>query len=309
MNSSISKNKLILSYTLAFILIFVMVAASMILKDPEIIFPEIAAMAIAMWVYREPGWIRQPSKIVIAPTVTAVIGFLMNQLPVDYIGKAILTLVLMMLFLRIIQSNLSPSLATGLLPIVVNAEHWSFIISVVAFSLIIFLGVLLFKLNKGLEKRVEIQYKDMVVFLVIHSLWIGLCWLFKYPQFALIPPIAVVAYESLQKPMYKGKMAVKQVAVLTTSAAVGSLLYSTVDSWILILLLNIVMMLLLLQIVGMRLPAVYAFPLLPFVFPSHVVPFLPVGSLIGSVFFFGSVWVYKNLKMKQNKRADNKVTV
>lgn len=309
MNSPVTKNALIASYILAFILIFAMVAISMMLKDPEVILPEIAAMAIAMWVYREPGWIRQPSKIVIAPTVTAVIGFLINQLPINYTIKAILTLVLMMLFLRIIQSNLAASLATGLLPIVINAEHWSFIISVIAFSFVILLGVLVFNLNKGLEKKVKIDYKYMSVFLVIHFIWIVLCWLLGYPQFSVIPPIVVVAYESLQKPMYMEKMAFKQIVVLTISVTVGTLLYFAIDSWILVLLFDMLMMLLLLRIFGMRLPAVYAFPLLPFVFPADVVPNLPLGTLVGSVFFFGTVLAYKKLEMKQSKRLGNEVTM
>ncbi|TQK53933.1 hypothetical protein FB479_108148 [Brevibacillus sp. AG162] len=66
MNSVISKNETILSYIIAIALILLMVAASVILDDPEVILPEIAAMAIGIWVYREPGWIRQPSKIFVA---------------------------------------------------------------------------------------------------------------------------------------------------------------------------------------------------------------------------------------------------
>lgn len=305
MNSPTSKNIAVIPYVLAFSLIFAMVTASMLFKDPEVILPEIAAMAIAMWVYKEPGWIRQPSKIFFAPTFTSVIGFVINQLPVTYVGKIILALVFMVIFLRIIQSNLAPSLATGLLPIVVNAEHWSFIVSAMIFSFIIFLGVLLFNLNKGLEKKIMIQSKYMVVFLVIHAIWISLCWLFDYPQFAAIPPIAVVVYESLQKPMYGEKMALKQVVVLTISVTIGTLLYYALDSWILILLLDMLFMLLLLRIAGMRLPAVYAFPLLPFVFPVHVVPMLPAGSLVSAVFFFGLVLAYKKFEMKQNIKTKN----
>ena len=87
------------------------------------------------------------------------------------------------------------------------------------------LGVLLFKLNNGLERKVKIQYKYMVVFLLLNFVWISLCWITGYEQLAVIPPILVVVYESLQKPMYNEKMAFKQILVLTTSATVGTLLY------------------------------------------------------------------------------------
>ncbi|MCG5254641.1 hypothetical protein, partial [Brevibacillus agri] len=215
-----------------------------------------------------------------------------------HIGKVSLTLILMMLFLRIIQSNLGPSIATGLLPVVTNANEWSFIISVFIFTFILMLGVLVFGLNRGLEKKVMIQYKYMLVFLVLIFMWIGVCWLVGY-QLAVIPPILVVVYESLQKPMYNGKMAFKQGLVLTISATVGTLLYFAIDSWILVTLLDMILMLILLRIVGIRIPAVYAFPLLPFVFPDEIVVMLPLGSLITCVFLFVSALMYKKIEMKR----------
>ncbi|MGE6718316.1 hypothetical protein ACQKGD_13200 [Peribacillus frigoritolerans] len=299
MDVAISKKETIISYIIAIIFIIVMITAAVMLKDHEIILPEVAAMAIAMWVYREAGWIRQPSKIFIAPSVTAAIGFAVNQLDITYLAKVSLTLALILLFLRIIQSNLAPSIATGLLPLVMNANEWSFIISVFTLTFILMLGVLAFGLNRGLEKKVKIQYKYMLVFLVLNFVWIGLCWVAGYPKLAVIPPILVVVYEVLQKPMYNGKMAFKQGLVLTISATVGTLLYFAIDSWILVTLLDMVLMLLLLRIVGIRLPAVYAFPLLPFVFPDDIAAMLPIGSLIASVFMFGSVLTYKKIEMKR----------
>lgn len=47
-----------LPYVIAIAFILLMVGLSIQLQHSEIILPEVAAMAIAMWVYREPGWIR-----------------------------------------------------------------------------------------------------------------------------------------------------------------------------------------------------------------------------------------------------------
>lgn len=124
MNTAISKKNTVISYVIAFVLILLMVTAAVLLEDREVILPEIAAMAIAMWVYREAGWVRQPSKIFLAPFITAAIGFAVNLLPIAYVGKVIITMLLSMLFLRIIQSNLAPSIATGLLPLVLDANEW-----------------------------------------------------------------------------------------------------------------------------------------------------------------------------------------
>lgn len=299
MNRSISKKEMMISYFIAITLIMVMVTSSLILKDREIILPEIAAMAIAMWAYREPGWIRQPSTIFLAPSITAILGFAVNHLTIGYLEKVIITLVLIMLFFRLFKSSLAPAIATGLLPLVMNANEWTFIISVIVLTLILMLGVLLFGLHKGLDQKVKTEYKYMLVFLVLNLLWIGLCWLFGYPRLAVIPPILVVVYETLQKPMYNEKMAFKQGLVLTISATVGTLLYLAIDSWILVTLLDMVLMIVLLRLVGIRMPAVFAFPLLPFVFPEEIVSVLPLGTLAASIFLFGSVLAYKKFEMKQ----------
>jgi len=144
MNAVISKKETIISYTIAILFILAMVIAGVLLNDPEVILPEIAAMAIALWAYREPGWLRQPEKIFIAPSITAVI-----------------------------------------------------------------------------------------------------------------------------------------------------------DSWIVVTLFNMILMLILLKIVGVRIPAAYAFPLLPLVFPDEMIKMLPVGSFIAGVFLFGAVLLYKKWEMKQ----------
>lgn len=300
---AVSKNVTVISYVIAITFIIAMITASVILDNHQIILPELAAMAIAMWVYREAGWIRQPSKILFAPSLTAVIGFMVNLLPIFYVGKVGIALLLLILLLRLIRSNLAPSIATGLLPVVIDVDGWSFIISTFILTFILMLGVFIFRLNNGLEKEVKIQYKYMVVFLVLNFVWIGLTWAVGYPELATIPPILVVVYESLQKPMYNGKVAFKQSLVLTISATLGTLLYFALDSWVLVTLIDMILMYILLRIVDVRIPAVYAFPLLPFILSDKIVVMLPLGSLITCLFLFGSVLAYKKFEMKRSGKV------
>ena len=96
-------------------------------------------------------------------------------------------------------------------------------------------------------------------------------------------------------------MAFKQILVLTISATVGTLLYFSIDSWVIVTLFNMILMLMLLKIVGVRIPARYAFPLLPLVFPDEMIKMLPVGSFIAGVFLFGAVLLYKKWEMKQKE--------
>lgn len=161
-------------------------------------------MAIALWAYRESGWLRQPEKS--CCTVNNSFDWFCSESDgFSLYRKSWRNTCINDAVLRVIQSNLAPSIATGLLPLVTNATEWSFVISVFALTFILMIGVLIFKLNNGIKRKVHIQYKYMTVFLILNFVWISLCWITGYEQLAVIPPILVVVYESLQKPMYNEK--------------------------------------------------------------------------------------------------------
>ncbi|GAB1532301.1 hypothetical protein YSY22_37240 [Brevibacillus formosus] len=61
----------------------------------------------------------------------------------------------------------------------------------------------------------KIPYQYMLVFLIVTFVWIGLCWSAVTHSEQLIPPILVVVYESLHKPMFNKKMVFKLGLVLT----------------------------------------------------------------------------------------------
>ncbi len=84
------------SYVLAYVFIFVMVVVAYIQQDHEIILPEIAAMAVGLWVYRDKQWLNQPDKIFILPSLTAILGFAINFMPITYLFKLVLVLIVML---------------------------------------------------------------------------------------------------------------------------------------------------------------------------------------------------------------------
>ena len=299
--------KSILSYAAAFGFILLMVLAAIIFKDAEIILPEIAAMAVALWVWREKSWLRQPEKIFIMPSLTAILGFAVNLLEISYIAKIIIVLVLMLTVMRVMQSNLAPALATGLLPIVTNATHFTFLMAIFATTFVLMLGVYLFKLNEGVPRHAPVKYKYMLVYLALHLAWIIIVVFAGYPQMAIIPPVTVVVYESLQMPMYMRKMALKQIAVLTLSAVIGTVLFMMLDNWLLIVALDMALIYGVLRLFQARIPAAYAFPLLPFVFPAQFVPQLPYAAALVSVFFFSLVLAYKTYEKQQIMKLQNVV--
>ena len=62
-------------YIAAFVFILAMVGAAVYFNDPEIILPEMAAMAVALWVWQEKSWMQRTEMIFMLPSVSALLGF------------------------------------------------------------------------------------------------------------------------------------------------------------------------------------------------------------------------------------------
>ena len=124
-----------------------MIATAILFKDKEIILPEIAALSVGIITFRENKWIQRPIHIFLLPSITAILGFGINFLPIILSLKLVLVLIGMLVFLRIFKSQLAPALATGLLPIVTNAHSFLFLISIIFFVLLLYFAIKLFNIK------------------------------------------------------------------------------------------------------------------------------------------------------------------
>lgn len=288
----------IIHYSIAFAFIITMIITAFLLEDKEIILPEIAAMTVALWVYREKEWMRHPEKIFIMPSITAVLGFAVNMLSVPYVPKLAIILLLMVIFMRLVRYSFPPALATGFLAIVTNAHEMSFLYAIFFLTFVLMVGVYLFKLNKDVEREGVFDTRKLLAYFTITSIWLLLSFALGIEQMALIPPITVVMFESLNMKKYSLKIATKQTVVLTLSISIAVLLTLCITNWVVLTLLFLVLMNILLRIFQMKVPAVYAFPLLIYVFPTERVMQLPIAALLVSMFSFGMVLIYRKVLVK-----------
>ena len=290
----LSPRQNLVSYAAAFTFILTMVGVAAVFNDREIVLPEMAAMAVALWAYRDQAWMRQPEKIFWWPSLTALLGFGINFLPLPFVGKLVLVMTGMLLLFGLARYSLAPALATGFLPIVTNATEWSFMVAIVVTALVLMLGVLLFRLRDPAPRAAPVPWRRMVVYALIMLAWMLAISALGYSRWAVIPPVAVVVYESLHMPMYGRKMLGKQVLALTLSAAIGVGLAQIVASWVGAVALSMALVYILLRAMGMRMPAAYAFPLLAYVFPPEGVTWLPVAALGNAAFALGAVLLYRS---------------
>lgn len=97
----------------------------------------------------------------------------------------------------------------------------------------------------------------------------------------------------LQKANYSETIALKQGIELTISSTTGTLLFLSIDSLIVITIVDMFLMLLLQKMMKIRMPAIYAFSLFPFILPKEIVKFLPFGTSVTCLFMFVMVTLYK----------------
>ncbi|MCF6515596.1 hypothetical protein GSH19_05440 [Lactobacillus sp. S2-2] len=272
-----------------------MILIATLFKDIEIILPEIAALTTGIFIYQDSNWICEPTKIFLAPSITAIVGFLINLLSMNYVSKILLVLLFVIIFLKLLSCALAPSFATGLLPIIVNANHVSFIVATLSFTFILMISVHIRGSHRKLHKGSAMLYRNMAVYTGLILIWALVVIVFQVPQMIGIPPVLVVLYEVLQKPKYHFNLAIKQIIALTGSATIGFLVYLNFKSWLIISLVSLPLVFLLLQLIKVKVPAAYAFPILAIVLPKSMLMILPVSSFLASSFFLISVVCYRKL--------------
>lgn len=281
--------------SIGFAIIILMIAASMIFDSREIILPEIAALAIGCLVYQNPIWLSQPLHIFLLPSITAVLGFLVNMLDIGLAQKLILILALMMLVLKLFKSFLAPALATGLLPVITNATSYSFIVSILlltsALALYLILAGSKEKTNCGLKQK---NSKEGLFYMLFVAVWILICDQEKWMFMAAIPPVIVTGYEAVHKEAYEASIFKKQVICMFLASFVGIQALHFLDNLLLAVLVDIAAVSLILRIFKCRLPPAYAMAILPMVLYNASYAYFYFQVLLMSIIILGAVWLYKN---------------
>lgn len=286
---------------IGFAIIILMIIASMIFDSREIILPEIAALAIGCLVYQNPIWLSKPLYIFLLPSITAVLGFLVNMLNVGLTQKLVLILFLMFLVLKFFKSFLAPALATGLLPVITNATSYSFIISILVLTSVLSLFLILAdKKEKTNCQSKEQNSRDGMIYILFIALWIVICDYEKWMFMAALPPVIVIGYEAVHKEVYDGVTFRKQVVCLFLSAFIGIQALHFLDNLIIVVLIDMFAVSLVLRIFKCRLPPAYAMAILPMVLYNASYNYFYFQVLLMSVIIFGAIYLYKSPVFRRN---------
>ncbi|TCN55628.1 hypothetical protein D0809_16150 [Flavobacterium circumlabens] len=284
-------------YTIAYGLILLMTAAAFHFKDKEIILPELAALSIGCFIYKKNTWTAKPLHLFLLPSITAFIGFFINQLEINMAAKIVVIMIVMLAVLYSIKSNLAPALATGLLPIVTNCNSYIFLISIVlAMGLLAILTAVFFKPEVSGAAVVE-EPKSILailVFLAVLIVWVIICSVLGTMQIAALPPVIVMGYELIDKKMYSFTMLYKQVAALMLAAFIGAQSFYFLDNFLLAAFVNLIAVTIMLHYLKMKMPPVYAMAMLPMVLPSYSHVYFALSTGITAAVLLGTVYLLIN---------------
>ncbi len=287
------------------VLIMGMFALADFWGEKEIIFPEISALALGFWVMDKSPWQGHLLSIWVSPTLAALTGVLLQRYialpPLVLIGCA---LILVVIYLRLLNSEVFPSISAAILAIITHTTSLLYPLSVGILMAIIVLG-------KSCRKNINFPQKDkeplqnrqeklvywnkiLVIVLAVAALALSTNCLF------IIAPPLIVAFIELSQPKQPLRQAsFKTILLLLSAASSGVLLfYLTV-----ILLyaplwlfggLSLTSVFLLFHFFKISFPPVAAIALLPVFVPADVLWFYPLHVLVGSGLFVMSDIVFFN---------------
>lgn len=282
----------------ALFIIIGMIFLSVTLKEKEIIFPEVAALTIGIFISPKNHWITTNFKFIALLSLSALLGLCINlciTLPIFF--KINLAFIITAILLNISKTTLTPIISACILPIFLNTKSFIYPISVLFISTIIILfKFVLEKINflkpsKNLCNDINITDDS--------KLWIKRIFLFMIistiPSFSkdfyfIIPPLIVIFIEltktnnTLMNSPFKIILLISTAAISGTLAVLLGHVYLHL-SIILCSLFAVLITIFCMHKLSLFLPPAGAIAVLPFILPVQKLLLYPFEVIIGIITF------------------------
>ncbi|MCM3626495.1 hypothetical protein M3194_03820 [Paenibacillus glycanilyticus] len=266
----------------AYLLVILMLIGSVVLEQKDILFPEIAGMAMGVMVFPVPHWIRNPVHLWLSPTLAAFIGTFMNALSLPPLMKIWLGLVVVVLLMHIFRVHFGPTIPAALLPIFLGLDNYVFAISTAVFTFVIMLAAFKGrdpkKFSGGTQKFRKVT--DTVIITVILGLWIGLA-IAADAVFLIIPPVFALIFEVFHMETFTWNMIPRRLTVLTITGILSVGVYHLLDGSIIgIGVINVLITIILCKLFKMPIPVAFGVSLMPLIVPEWSTWAFPIGVFV-----------------------------
>lgn len=307
-------------------LIMVLFALVDISAEKEILFPEIAALALGFWIMEKPPWRGSLLAVWMSPTLAALTGvLLLRYVPLPTIFLIGMAFILVVLQLKLLRSEVFPSISAAILAIITHATSWLYPLSVGILMAIIVLGKTcldkfgekgrlaepseMFELSQketGLVSGLAYWGKVFAGVLIISALALQSNFMF------MIAPPLIVGFVELSRPDQPLRSTpAKAVLLLFLAASTGVLWFYLVTGvfhgplWLFSgLALGTVFCLF--YVMNASFPPVAAIALLPVLVPEIYFWKYPLHVLLGSsLFIFMGIYFFREVAQEPDLMAEN----
>ncbi|KAA2239358.1 HPP family protein [Chitinophaga agrisoli] len=305
----------LIRYALALMMIGLMVGVSQWLEQPEVLFPEMAALALGLWVADKRIWLVSRPMLVILMTVCAVFGVLLVRYsPFPMLINVAISFVFTSLSLIITRTTLVPVTSAAMLPLLFGTDSLVYPLSVFIMCIIVVAGQWL--LEKSALRQVIISGKKAThkghnpkhwTKLLLYVLLIAALPLYIGKPLFIVPPLIVMFIEFSSSAAGFRNRPFQVYLLVVIAATVGAIfqyylhIVLGVSEAYTALLLSVCVFILF-EIVGKLFVPASAIALVPMIIPESEVLAYPFQIAVGAaVFLFAAMFFFQ--KCYRWKRA------
>ena len=152
MKNILNKHKII-RYAIAMAVLTLMVGIAEYSGEKEIIFPEMAALTIGLWISNKRVWRIKDWQILVLMTVAPIFGLLISLYsPLHLILNILLAFVIAGVIIVLSRSTLYPLISALILPVLLHTTSWIYPIAVFIMACILLIGKSIMQRTRILDK-------------------------------------------------------------------------------------------------------------------------------------------------------------
>lgn len=292
--------KLSIRIALSVVALAFMALGADVLGQREVIFPEIAALAIGLWIADKRMWDVNGHEIPLLMTMSAALGVLITTyLHVHIFVQLTLAFLISATIMTMMRVPLIPSIAAILLPVLLHTTSWHYPTSVAVMTTIMAVGTSLMQ-RWGMKtklpdatphkKRMVLSAKAWSVrYLMLLPLLAACAW--QHWLFAIVPPLVIILIELANpKNMFRNRPVTLWIdAAIVASIGTASrwlLLESLSMPYVVAVSVSFLIAILLLTRTKMMFPPIPALAVIPFILPDTYLWF-PLEVVFGGAYVIG----------------------
>lgn len=296
----------LIRYFFALIMIGAMVGASEWFGQKEILFPEMAALVLGLWVIDKKIWTVSRPMLVVLMTVCAFFGILVVRYsPLPVVINIAISFAFTSICLIMSRTTLIPITSAAMLPVLLETDSLVYPFSVFTMSLLVVLGQ--WFLEKNAMREVSASNKKKRSFKHNPKHWVRLLfWLvliaaipaYTGNLYFIVPPLVVMFIEFSSSSSGFRNRPLQVYMIVVMSAILGTLFQYYLHTIlglpeVCIVLLLFLCVFLLFEIIGKPFAPACAIALVPMIIPQENVLYYPFQVAAGAgIFLFIAMFFF-----------------